>query len=101
MLALIAEGVDDVTKYGFDLDDSLLKKLKYFIDTMVMELDCDHVVFRNDIITFMGSNYYNIKYKKVVDYLESVNFVSAHKRAVWTHNRRDFFSVLKRKLHLN
>lgn len=101
MLALIAEGADDVTKYGFDLDDNLLTKLKHFVDTMAMELDRDHVVFWNDIITYMRSNYDNIKNKDVVDYLESVDLESARKRAIWTHYRRDFFSILKRKLHLN
>ena len=101
MLALVAEGADDVSKFGFDLDDTLLNKLKFFIETKAMELDHDHIVFWNDIIKLMKKNYDNIKYKDVVDYLVFIDLDKARKQAVWNHYKRDFFSILKRKLHLS
>lgn len=100
MLALIAEGADDVAKYGFILDDTLLNKLKYFIENMAMELDHDHIVFWNDIIQHLKNNYDIINYKEVVDYLVKVDFKAAKQHAIWTHYKKDFFSIIKRKLHL-
>lgn len=101
MLALVAEGADDVSKFGFELDDTLLNKLKFFIETKAMELDRDHIVFWNDIIKLIKKNYDNIKCKDVVDFLVSIDLDKARKHAVWNHYRRDFFSILKRKLHLS
>ena len=100
MLALIAEGADDIAKYGFNLDDTLLNKIKDFINNKAMELDYDHIVFWNDIISQMKSNYENIKYKEVVDYLVSIDLNEAKKKALKKYYKQNFFSILKRKLHL-
>ena len=49
----------------------------------------------------MKKSYDNIKCKDVVDFLVSIDLDKARKHAVWNHYRRDFFSILKRKLHLS
>lgn len=101
MLALVAEGADNIEKFGFDLDDTLLNKLKLFIEKEAMELDNNHIVFWNDIIERMKSNYANLHYKEVYDYLKDINLYKARKRAIWNHYTKDFWQILKRKLFLN
>lgn len=100
MLALVAEGVADLSKFGFYFEDTLLNKLKTFIDTMAMELDHNHIVFWKDIINLMKTNYDKVKYKDVVDYLLEVDLEKARKCSIMNHYRKDFFSILKRKLHI-
>ena len=89
-----------IGKYGFNLDDTLLNKIKDFINNKAMELDYDHIVFWNDIISQMKSNYENIKYKEVVDYLVSIDLNEAKKKALKKYYKQNFFSILKRKLHI-
>ena len=100
MLALISEGVDDLSQYGFSLQGSFIDCLKEFIMTKAMELDNDHIVFWNDIIEKMRINYDIINHKDVYDYLSRVDLKKERKNALMRYYRRNFFSILKRKLHL-
>lgn len=100
MLALVAEGADDLSKFGFYLDAPLLDKLKHFIEHDAMELDHDHIVFWYDIISKMKDNYASIHYKEVYEYLSGVDLHKARKASIWNHYRKDFWSILKRKLHV-
>lgn len=98
MLALVADGAEDLGKFGFDLDDTLLNKLKNFINNNAMELDHDHIVFWNDIILKMKNNYNNIKYKEIYDFLKNVDLEKAKKKAVWNHYRKDYRDIIKRRI---
>ena len=48
----------------------------------------------------MKSNYENIKYKAVVDYLVSIDLNEAKKKALKKYYKQNFFTILKRKLHI-
>lgn len=99
ILALVAEGTENIKDFGFDLDDDeLLNKLKYFIENNAMELDHDHIVFWQDIIEKMKNNYDNIFYKEIYDYLKGIDLRKAKKRAVWNHYKRDYKDIIKRKI---
>lgn len=98
MLALIAEGVDELSDYGFYFDGTIEENLKFFIDYKANELDLDHIVFWNDIVDEMGHNYSELKHKKVYDYLSNINLQKARKKAVWNHYRRDYKEIIYRKL---
>lgn len=100
MLALISEGVDDLSQYGFFLKVPLIEALKKFILTKAMELDNDHIVFWNDIIEKMRTNYDIIHHKDVYNYLSSLDLKKEKKNALMRYYRQNFFSILKRKLHL-
>ena len=45
-------------------------------------------------------NMENIKYKEVVDYLVSIDLNEAKKKALKKYYKQNFFSILKRKLHI-
>ena len=98
MLALINEGADDLSEYGFYFEGSFLDILKNFIENKAMELDANHIVFWNDIIKKMGENYDNIFHKEVYDYLSGINLEKARKKAVWNHYRKDYKEIIKRKI---
>ena len=98
MLSLVVEGVDDLAKYGFNLDDTLLNSLKQFILKSAMELDRNHIVFWNDLINMMKNNYDMIAYKDVCDYLMSVDLEKARKDSIYLHYRKDYKDIIKRKL---
>ena len=94
MLALIAEGVDDLSDYGFFFEGSILDNLKSFIENKANELDSDHIVFWNDIIEKMGCNYNILKHKEVYEYLSSISLREARKQAIWRH----YNEIIHRKL---
>lgn len=98
MLALIAEGVDNLADYGFFFERTIVENLEFFIDNKANELDSDHVVFWNDIIDKMGRNYDNLKHKEIYDYLSNINLVEARRRAVWNHYKRDYKKIIYKKL---
>lgn len=98
MLALISEGADDMSIYGFYFDNTILNILKDFISKKAMELDANHIVFWNDIIKKMGENYERLAHKEVYDYLSSVDLEKARKQAKWNHYRKDYKSIIKRKI---
>lgn len=98
MLALVAEGAQNLENYGFDLDDTLLNKLISFLDNNAMELNSNHIVFWNDIIHKMAENYEKIHYKEVYEYLKNIDLEKAKKRAIFNHYRRDYKEIIKRKI---
>lgn len=100
MLALIANGVGDLSEYGFFFDGEFLDLLKKFLSENAMELDKDHIVFWNDIIKIMGENYENIVHKDVYSYLVDFDLEKARKRAILNHYKNDWKDILKRKLKL-
>ena len=99
MLALISEGAEDVKQFGFDQLEDFFDGLKSFIEFSAMELDHSHAVFWNDIINKMRIGPVSEAYKAAVDYLCGIDLEKARKKSVYNHYRRDFFEIIKRKLH--
>ena len=97
MLAIIAEG-GDINEYGFSITTPFLIALKGFLHENVRELDHDHIVFWQNIITRMGENYDGLFEKEVYDYLKDFDFEREKKIGLLRYYRVNFFSILKRKL---
>ena len=53
------------------------------------------------IIKRMKENYDLIKDKEFVDWFLSFDFAKAKRKGLWHYYRHNFFSILKRKLHLS
>ena len=97
MLAIIAEG-GDVNEYGFTVTIPFVSALKAFLQENVRELDHDHIVFWQNIIERMQENYSNILDKDTADYLSSFDFEKERQMSLIRYYRKNFFSILKRKL---
>ena len=101
MLALASEGAKDLSQYGFNMEKSLLETVHEFIETSAMELDASHAVFWKDIILRMRENYEILHYKDVYEYLKEIDFAVARKKAIWTHYKRDYKDIIRRKIFGN
>ena len=97
MLAIVAEG-GDVNEYGFTVTIPFVSALKAFLQENVRELDHDHIVFWQNIIERMQENYSNILDKDTADYLSSFDFEKERQMSLIRYYRKNFFSILKRKL---
>ena len=97
MLGLVAEG-GDVTKYGFTLKRSLYEEVHEHLENEVQFLDADHIVFWQEIIARMQENYDNVFDKDVADFLRDYDFEREKKHGLWRYYRRNFCSILKRKI---
>lgn len=100
MLALIAEGADDLSEFGFYFEGEFINILKNFIEKSAMELDKNHIVFWNDIIKKMGENYDCLSHKEVYDFLSSVDLEKARKQSVKNHYKNDWKDIIKRKISM-
>ena len=98
MLALIAEGADDLSEYGFYFEGDFLDLLKTFIIKNAMELDSNHIVFWNDIIKDLKDNYENLAHKDVCDYLLNIDLEKARRNAILNHYKKDWKEIIKRKI---
>ena len=101
MLALASEGAKDLCQYGFKIESSLLESVQEFIETSAMELDAAHAVFWKDIIIRMGENYEVLQYKDVYNYLKDIDFLSARKKAIWRHYKKNYKDIIRRKVFRN
>lgn len=97
MLQLHAEG-GDPSCFGFSYKGSLLEQLQRFLDREVQFLSSKNVDKWSKIITRMQENYDNVFDKDVVDFLRDYDFAREKKRGLWRYYRRNFFSILKRKI---
>lgn len=98
MLALASEGAKDLSQFGFNMEKSLLETVHEFIETSAMELDTSHAVFWKDIVLRMGENFEILQYKDVYEYLKDIDFAVARKKAIWTHYKRDYKDIIRRKI---
>ena len=101
MLAIAAEGGEDMKEYGFTFDGTLLSQLKKFLQEHIVDLDGAHVVYWYDIIARMKENYENMKHKEVYDFLKNFDFEKERKRYLFRYYRKNFFRIIKRKLFHN
>lgn len=101
MLAITAEG-GEAAEFGFDLSGTLLNNIKKFLQTKILELNPEHIVFWKDILSRMKENYGNLSDsgKKVYHYLSNYPFEKEYKTYLWKYYRKNFFKIISRKLKL-
>lgn len=97
MLQLHAEGGDPAC-FGFAYEVSLLNQLQKFLDREVQFLSAKNVDKWSRIIARMQENYDNVFDKRVADFLRDYDFEREKKKGLWRYYRRNFFSIIKRKI---
>lgn len=102
ILGIIAEGAD-IKDFGFDYEEGTLTQ--HWIN--VLDRKAGLMGFHNEaishwphIIKRMKENYQIINDKEFVDWFLTFDFKKAKKRGVMRYYKRNFFSILKRKLHI-
>ena len=80
------------------LVDALLDQLQRFFDREVQFLSPKNVDKWSKIIARMQENYDNVFDKDVADFLRDYDFAREKKHGLWRYYRRNFFSILKRKI---
>ena len=101
MLGIVAEGAD-----VHDFDFNIKKPIKeHFIDVLqrkqaIMGFDHEAEAYWGDIKDRMRENYdrFSPEYKDFVDWFFTYDFVGQKKKALVGYYRKNFFSILKRKL---
>ena len=97
MLGIVAEG-GNIADYDFALEKPFYEALNEHLDNEVQFLDADHIVFWQEVVARMRENYDNVFDKAVADFLLHYDFEREKKRGLWRYYRRNFFSILKRKI---
>lgn len=97
MLGLIAEGVGDLSAFGFSVEEPFLDRLKDFLKNDILELK-SHFLTWFSIIDRMKENYEHLQYKEVYDFLKDFDFKQAKRQYLFHYYTKNFFSILKRKL---
>lgn len=103
VLGLVAEAVD-IKDFGFYIDKPLKE---YWQDVMyrragLMSFRSEKVLHWPYIKVRMEENYSNLsdEYKEFVDWFLTFDFDKAKKEGLKRYYRKNFFSILKRKLHI-
>lgn len=97
MLAIAAEG-GSLEAFGFDLPDGLLSTVRKFLDSKITELDANHIVFWNDIISRMEDNSDIVIEQDVLMLLKDYPFEEKKKKWLRQYYKKNFWSILKRKI---
>lgn len=104
VLGLVAEAVD-VRDFGFYIQRTLKE---HWADVMyrrsgLMSFKSERVLHWPYIISRMRENYntMNQEQKEFVDWFLTFDFDKAKRSGLWRYYRHNFFSILKRKLHLS
>lgn len=97
ILQLNAEGADP-HNFGFAYEHSLLDTTKAYLRKEIQFFTQKNTDKWGRIITRMGENYDELFEKEVYDYLKSFDFETEKKRGLWRYYRKNFFSIVKRKL---
>lgn len=97
MLQIHAEG-GDPADFGFAYEGSLLLHLKKYLDKEVQFLSEKNIQWWRSTIDRMQENYDGVFDKATVDFLVEYDFEKEKKRGLWRYYRRNFFSILKRKI---
>ncbi len=99
MIALAAEGGRAVD-FGFDIPNTLLEVVKNFLNTNILELNSEHMVFWQDIISRMQENLDNVSDKELYEFLVSYPFKREYKMFRLKYLQKNFWKILKRKLKM-
>ena len=101
IVEIVAEG-GEVRDYGFPIDKPLVA---FFEDVMNRRLGLWGMAFERDIywkdtMRRMKENYSNISEKEFVDWFLSYDFDKEQKKSLRNYYKRNFFSILRRKLRI-
>lgn len=97
MLQLNAEG-GDPSKFGFSMTQSLAETTKDFLYTDIQFFTQKNISKWKTIIRRTEKNYDNLFDRQVADYLRTYDFENEKKRGLIRYYRKNFFSILKRKV---
>ena len=103
ILGIIAEGAD-VTNFGFIYSEKTLTQHWQSVISRkagLMGFKNESISHWPHIIKRMKENYDLINDKEFVDWFLSFDFAKAKRKGLWHYYRHNFFSILKRKLHLS
>ena len=101
IIEIIAEG-GRIQDFGFPIDTSLVA---FYQDVMDRRLGLWGMAFEREIYwkdtqKRMKENYANVQEKEFVDWFLAYDFDKEQKRSRMKYYRQNFFSILRRKLHL-
>lgn len=100
IIELIAEGVEP-SDFGFIIEDSQKSHWTKIIQSDIALWGVKKESYYYNIAKLrMKENYANIKDKEFVDWFLNFDFEKAKKEGLKRYYRQNFFSILKRKLHL-
>ena len=97
MLQINAEG-GDPHNFGFAYENSVLDTTKAYLKKEVQFFTTKNIDKWGRIITRMGENCDGLFEKEVYDYLKNFDFEKEKKIGLLRYYRKNFFSILKRKL---
>ena len=97
MLQISAEG-GDPHDFGFSYPQRLLEQTKGFMYDNVQFMTELNIVTWKSCIARMQENYDNVFDKRVADFLRDYDFEREKKKGLWRYYRRNFFSIIKRKI---
>lgn len=98
MIGLIAEGVEHLDDFGFNLTVPPLQSLKDFLKKDILEIDMVHSFAWKLLIKRLGENYDNLHHQEVYDFLKDFDFEKERKIYLFNYYRKNFFRIIKRKL---
>jgi len=101
IIELIAENANPID-FGFNINDSVKQHWEKIInrDVGLWGVSKENYYYYYYARIRMKENYANIKDKEFVDWFLNFDFEKAKKEGLKRYYRQNFFSILKRKLHL-
>lgn len=97
MLQINAEG-GNPHDFGFESERSVTEDTITFLKNEIQFFTDKNIDKWRRIIARMGNNYESLFEKKVYDYLKNYDFEKERKRGLFRYYRKNFFSILKRKM---
>lgn len=97
MLQINAEG-GDPRNFGFAYEHSVLDTTKAYLGKEIQFFTHKNIDKWGHIITRMRDNYNGLFEKEVYNYLKDFDFEKEKKHGLWRYYRKNFFSIVKRKL---
>lgn len=102
IIEIIAEG-GEISDFNFNIDEPLIS---YFTKILYSHLglwgmDFERKIYWNSTFARIHENWDNIKEKDFCNWLLNFDFDKAKRQGLIRYYRQNFFSILKRKLHLS
>ena len=100
VVELVAENADP-RDFGFNIDGPIFEHWKTIVyrDVALWGVGKENYYY-HFARKRMRENYDNIQDREFVDWFLNVDFDKEKKTGIWRYYRKNFFSILKRKLHL-
>lgn len=101
IIEIVAEGGNPLD-FGFNIHDSLKEHWQRVIDNRLAlwAVESENEKYWRESASAMRQNYDKIIDKEFVDWFLTYDFIGQKKKKLYEYYRTNFFSILKRKLHL-